>query len=97
MLLVVYLYEAERYTVVPEEFVFQLNERSLKMNGVNTNQNRRIYFSTECFEILQQNGNVEQFKPNFNLPITKIYPLPDNLMETCFYGRMYCFEGKNYL
>lgn len=93
MLIVEYLQEAKNYTVVPEEFIYLLDERSLKNNGVNSNQSRLIYFSNNAYKNLEQ--NVEQtFKPNFNLPITSVYPLPDYLMETCFKGRMYAFESK---
>lgn len=94
MLVVVYLRDARCHTVVPEEFIFALVERSLKNRGLNSNQNRRIYFSREVFEKLQRNEVIEDYIPNFNLPVTEIYPLPNDLEETCFIGRMICFEGK---
>lgn len=93
MLIVVYLHEAKQYTVVPEEFIFCLDERSLKNYGVNSNQTRLIYFSKEAYEKLEQNVK-QTFAPNFNLPVTNVYPLPDNLEETCFKGHMYAFESK---
>lgn len=94
MLVVVYLQDAKRYTVVPESFIYDLNEKNLKNLGVNRNQSRLIYFSQYLFENLQANENLdEQFEPNFHCPITKVYPLP----ETCFIGRMICFEGENSL
>lgn len=94
MLVIVYLFEANAHTVVPEQFIYCLNERSLKNRGVNSNQNRLIYFSNDCYEKISRNENVDGFQPNFELPITTAYPLPDNLMETCFNGRLYSFEGK---
>lgn len=94
MLVIVYLFEAKAHTVVPEHFIYCLNERSLKNRGVNSNQDRVIYFSTDCYEKIARNENVDGFKPNFELPITIDYPLPVNLMETCFNGRLYSFEGN---
>ena len=95
MLVVVYLQDPKKYTVVPESFIYDLNERSLKNRGVNRNQSRLIYFSQECFENMQANENVdEEIGPNFHCPITMEYPLPFNLVETCFIGRMICFEGE---
>lgn len=93
MLIIVFLQEARKYTVVPEEFIYGLDEKSLKNNGVNSNQTRLIYFSKDVFEKLEQ--NVQQtFTPKFDLPVTNIYPLPIELNETCFKGRLYGFECK---
>lgn len=96
MLVIVYLNDADCHIVVPENFIYLLNEKNLKNYGVNSNQNRLIYFSKDCFEKLKENGDVQQeYEPKFYLPVTKIYPLPENLVETCFIGRMYSFEGKH--
>ena len=94
MLVVVYLKEAGGYTVVPEQFIYQLNERTLKNIGVNRNQDRLIYFSVDVFEKLERNEVVEQYAPNFNLPVSVVYPLPNEYTETCFIGRLIKFEGK---
>lgn len=95
MLVVVYLKEAKQYTVVPEEFIYQLNERNLKNLGLNRNQNRLIYFSTEIFEQLERNEVIDQpYAPNFQLPVSSEFPLPNDLKATCFIGRLIKFEGK---
>lgn len=95
MLVIVYLQDAKCYTIVPEEFIYSLDERSLKNNGLNRNQNRLIFFSREWFEKMDQNESIDQeYKPNFHRPITGNYPLPDDLNETCFIGRMIHYEGK---
>lgn len=97
MLVIVYLQDSKKYTVVPESFIYDLDERSLKNRGLNRNQSRLIYFSQLCFENMQANENLdEEIGPKFHCPITVEYPLPLNLMETCFIGRMICFEGKKY-
>lgn len=93
MLVVVYLSDAKQYTVVPEEFIYQLNERNLKNLGLNRNQSRLIYFSGDVFEQLNRNEVFEPPQPNFNLEVSFEYPLPNNLNETCFIGRLIKFEG----
>lgn len=93
MLIIVYLQDAKKHTVVPEEFIFGLNEKNLKNNGVNSNQTRLIYFSKDVYEKLQRNEE-QDFIPKFDLPVTNVYPLPDALAETCFKGRLYGFESK---
>lgn len=95
MLVVVYLKDSKQYTIVPEEFIYQLNERNLKNLGLNRNQNRLIYFSSEIFEKIQRNDDIEPpHEPNFSLPISFAYPLPNDLKDTCFIGRLIKFEGK---
>lgn len=94
MLVIVFLQDAKCFTVVPEGFVYSLDEKSLKNRGVNKNQNRLIYFSRELFKKMEENEEYEQnCKPNFHRPISIKYPLPDNLEDACFIGRMICFEG----
>lgn len=97
MLVVVYLQEAKKYIVVPEEFIYRLDERSLKNYGINSNQKRLIYFSNEVFKNLENKIEMNSLTPNFNAPVTKIFPLPDNLKESCFHGRLYAFESKYFL
>lgn len=95
MYVLVHLQNANRHIVVPESFVYELDELSTKNYGVNRNQVRLIYFSFELFEILNRNEIPNrEFPPNFNLPITIEYPLPMELKETCFNGRIISFECK---
>lgn len=95
MYVLVYLRDSKRHTVVPESFIYKLDERNTKNNGINRNQLRLIYFSSELFDILDRNEIPNrEFRPNFNLPITMEYPLPNALKETCFNGYTFCFESK---
>lgn len=96
MFVVVYLVDANAYTVVPKEFVYQLIEENVLNKGVNSNQNRLIYFSNELFDVLQSgvdNGH-ETHIPNFNLPTTQEYPPPNDLLETCYIARLKKFFSK---
>lgn len=95
MLLVVYLREPDVYTVIPEECVYKLNEKSVKTHCLNPNQNRLIFFSKEYYNKIREGIRIE-FEPKFHLPVTSEYPLPDDLDETCFIAKMYSFEGKHF-
>lgn len=95
MFVTVYLVEAKTHTVVPQEFIYELNQENLCNHGVNTNQNRLIFFSTEIFEALKSGNNtVNMDMPKFDVAITNEYPLPNELKETCFVGRLKKFWGK---
>lgn len=95
MLVLVFLSVPRCYTVVDERFIYQLVERNVKNYGINRYQNRLIYFSREWFEKLQRNEKLNgDFVPNFTLQTTNEYPLPHGMNETCYIGRMICFEGN---
>lgn len=96
MFVTVFLTEAKARTVVPKKFIYKLSQVVLDNNGVNTNQNRRIYFSKRLFEILQS-GEIHdstEYQPKFDLPLTQVYPLPSEFEETCFVGRTLKYWGK---
>lgn len=95
MFVVVFLSGPKKLTVVPENFIFDLNERKLKNLGVNSNQRYRIYFSKGWFQNQINGVNLEhEFIPNFRLPATNVYPLPDNVAEAVFFGYMRKLECK---
>lgn len=96
MFITVFLIDAKVHTVVPKEFVYKLHEPNLWNVGVNTNQNRKIYFSKELFEILENGGAFDctKFIPKFDIPVTDIYPLPVDVAETCFNARLKKFWGE---
>lgn len=96
MFVSVYLSDAGAHTVVPREFIFELNKVNLYNNGVNSNQNRLIYFSKGMFEALENGNNTAptDYIPNFSIPVTKVYPLPNEVQEACFIGRLKKFYGN---
>lgn len=96
MFVSVYLIDARVHTVVPREFIFELNKVNLYNNGVNSNQNRLIYFSKVLFEALEIGNDTAptDYIPNFSVPVTKVYPLPSEVQETCFIGRLKKFWGN---
>lgn len=78
MYVTVFLRDAKVHTVVPSFFIKELVEVNLFNKGINTNQNRLIFFSKEVFDLLGSGGipNLLEFTPNFNSPVTNIYPPP---------------------
>lgn len=90
----VYLVHARKNTIVPEKFVYSLNDVKLKNNGVNQNQDHRIYFSQALFDLMKNGEAPIDMQPNFSLPITKNYPLENGINETCFIGRTKKFYGE---
>lgn len=96
MFVVVYLVDARAYTVIPKEFIYKLLEENVFNKGLNSNQNRLVYFSAELFDVLQNGVDAARgtYIPNFNLPVTQQFPPPDDLQETCYIARMKKFFGK---
>lgn len=89
----IFLIDAKAHTVVPKQFVLGLVEVNLLNSGVNQNQNRLIYFSSDLFDLFMngENPNLLEFIPNFDLEVTTVYPPPDNLRATCYRGRLMKF------
>lgn len=96
MFVAVYLIEAKTHTVVPQEFVYQLQKVNLYNYGVNSNQNRLIFFSADFFDLISSgdNPNLLDFTPDFCLPTTNIYPPPNGVRQTCYIARLYKFWRK---
>lgn len=99
MFVSLYLIDAREHTVVPREFIFDINVVNLYNNGVNSNQNQLIFFSKVLFEALKNDNDTAflDYEPNFNIPVTKVYPLPNEVQETCFISRLKKFwDNSNY-
>lgn len=94
MFVVVFLTVPKKITVIPEEFILDLNERSLKNYGCNSNQSRRIFFSKEWFQNQVDGVNLDKkFTPNFNLPASNVYPLPNDVDDGVYIAHLRKFEG----
>lgn len=93
MYVTVYLSEAKKHTVIPQDYIYELVEVNLFNKGINTNQNRRIYFSQDVFDSFQngENPNLLDFPPNFGRPTAKVYPLPSDLRSACYIARLIKF------
>lgn len=92
MLVVVYLMDARKNIIVPQEWIRGLNQESLNNIGKASYQNRRIFWSNHA---LSCNATTyESVSPNFRLPLSKVFPPPENVNETCYIARVrrYCCE-----
>lgn len=96
MFVIVYLIQPRVHTVVPHKFVYELSHVNLYNNGINSNQSRLIYFSTELFDALKNGDEIDEneYVPNFNIPISVNYPLQNNIVESCFIARLRKFYGE---
>lgn len=96
MYVTVYLTEAKKHTVIPHEYIYELVEVNLFNKGINTNQNRRVYFSKDVFDAFQngENPNLLDFPANFGTAIAKVYPLPNDLRSACYIARLVKFWCK---
>lgn len=83
MFVIVYLKDAKKQIIIPQEWIMDLDQEALNNQGKNSNQNRRIFYS--------RIGN--QVAPNFNLVLSKEFP-PFEINETCYIGRIKRFCGK---
>lgn len=95
MFATVYLVDAKVHTVIPQEFIYGLLPENLFNYGVNSNQDRLVFFSQELFEVLKNDvDNNGSTTVDFSLPITRNYPLPTGLQNTCFIARIKKFFGE---
>lgn len=78
----VYLKTVKKYITVPEKFVFDLDQSKLKNNGVNRNQDFKIFWSND--EACDS--------PDFNAEATDVHPPIEQ--KACYVGRIYKFYRK---
>lgn len=96
MYVTIYLFDAKHHTVIPKEYVYDLVDVNLFNRGINRNQNHLIYFSQDVFELFKngENPNLLDYPPNFGLPVSQVYPLPNDVRSACYICRLYCFWCK---
>lgn len=96
LFVVVQLIKPKTRIVVPESFIYDLNEESLKNNGCNHNFSYLIYWSKHA---LGDGSNTPDtnWVPNFNAPLSDVYPPENDLAEVCYKGALKHFFGKHKL
>lgn len=90
MLVIVYLVEAKKQIVIPQEWVMDLDQEILNNSGKNSNQNRRIFWSSVGMDGQFPDATIA---PNFNLQKSTVFP-PENANETCYLARIKRFCCK---
>lgn len=92
MFVVVYLLDAKKNIIVPETFIYELNEEKLKNYGANRNQSHLIYWSNAASDGIDGVPNPD-FPTDFTLPPTNVHP-PREIEETCYIVRLKRFFSK---
>lgn len=91
MFVVVYIKAAKKYVVVPENWIFDINQELLKNKGVNGNRDVLIFWSLDG--IVDDKPN-DEYAPNFHLEKSNEYPLPAGVKEACYVARLKRYFGK---
>lgn len=95
MFVVVYLKDAKKNIIVPEEWIFDLDEQKLKNHGANSNQNYLVFWSYYGIYGDDDIPNAA-YEPNFFLDKMVEYPPPHGVAECCYIGRIKHFYPKLY-
>lgn len=94
MFVVIFIkFPIEKYVVVPEEWIYDINEELLKNRGVNTNRDVCVFWSKHGIDDKSQPR--ADFAPNFTLPKENVFP-PQN-DEACYIARIIRYNGKKYI
>lgn len=89
MFVVVFLIEPKVHVIVPEQFIFDLNEESLKNVGKNGNFHYKIFWSENALTV--DGAPDSGYKPNFDSPESKVFP---PIGSACYVGKLkkFCSE-----
>lgn len=91
MLVLVYLLEAKKQIIIPQEWIMDLDQEILNNRGKNSNQNRRVFWTSVGINRDIPNATLP---PNFNLPNSTVFPPSNNATETCYIARIKRFCCK---
>lgn len=87
MFVVVLLVDAKEHIIIPEEFIFGLDEQSLKNVGKNPHFRYKVFWTPLNDEGIPVAGYV----PNFNLDKSTTFP---PVGKACYVGRIKKFFSK---
>lgn len=89
MFVVVFLVDPKVHVIVPEEFIFNLDEQSLKNVGKNGNFKYKVFYAENCID---ENG-IQNYEcvPNFNLADCIEFP---PVGEACYIGKLKRFFSE---
>lgn len=94
---VIQLLEPRKRIIIPESFIFNLCEQSLKNVGKNSNHRYLIYYSKSALGDETSAPDVN-WAPNFQLPLCKVFPPENNIDDACYIAQLKYFfsEYKKY-
>lgn len=91
MFVVVFIKSVSKYVVIPEEWIFDVNEEQLKNKGVNSNRDVLVFWSTSG---IKNDGQPDAtYAPNFLIPKSSVFPPPND--EACYLARTIHYYGKS--
>lgn len=90
MLVVVYLIDARKNVIIPQNWIMGSNQENINNFGKASYQTRRIFWSKigiDCESIPDVS-----IVPNFRLPLAKVFPPPTDAV--CYFARIrrFCCE-----
>lgn len=90
MFVVVLIKSEKKYIIVPEEWIYDINEELLKNKGVNSNRDVLIFWSQNG---VGPDGKPDAtYAPNFSLSKSSIYPPPN--FEAVYVARIIRYFGR---
>lgn len=94
MLVVVYLVDAKKNVIIPQNWVMGLNQENLNNFGKATYQIRRIFWSENGID--GESIPDDSIEPNFHLPLANVFPPLTG--DACYLARVkrYCCEYSIY-
>lgn len=99
MLVVVYLMDAKKNIIIPQNWIMALDQETLNNVGKASYQNRRIFWSSHGLR--HDEIPDDSIAPNFCLPLSQTFPPSERVTETCYIARVkrYCGEcrGKSHV
>lgn len=90
MFVVIVLAESKFHLIVPEQWVYDLNEFKLRNWGVNSNQKHLVYWNRTVFDTFLNEPKTD-IQPNFDAEIRSVFGTKD---ECCFHGYLIKFWSK---
>lgn len=93
MFVVVFLISPKKRIIIPEHFVYDLCEERLKNSGCNKNHTYLIYWSKNSVGDGENAPDIDCV-PNFNAPVSEIFPPENDAMEACYKVQLRSFFSK---
>lgn len=91
MFVVVFVKSVKKKFIVPEQWIYGVDEESLKNNGVNSNKSVLIFWS----DSIDADGYPDAtFTPNFTAPNSMKFPPPKPNKQACYVGRSTQYHGE---
>lgn len=94
MFVVIFIkFPIEKYVVVPEQWIFDINEELLKNRGVNPNRDVCVFYSMHGID--ENNQPCAECEPDFTMAKANAFPPPND--EACYTARVVRYFGKKHI